>query len=226
MVVFPSGHAERWHENNMKRRYFYTSTATGNWAFAWALGTITCGLALYLNDNLYFIYCYLYLAGSLSLINIYSKYAAIDKNSLYLYYGVQPFKNVIEIPWEKIAKADVIEYQRMVSGGGIGPRHLQDYKGIQINLKTPISELDRKKIIKKESWHLFELGMEVSDSGKSLLIREGPHRGFKAFIESFPIRGELSANLTIPQRVSKPLIVFNALNLILFVFCFALIIKK
>ena len=83
-----------------------------------------------------------------------------------------------------------------------------------------------KKIIKKESWHLFELGMEVSDSGKSLLIREGTHRGFKAFIESFPIRGELSANLTIPQRVSKPLIVFNALNLILFVFCFALIIKK
>lgn len=162
----------------------------------------------------------------LSLINLFSKYAAIDQNSLYLYCGIPPFKKEIELPWEKIVKAEVLDYQRMVSGGGLMPNFKGDYRGIQIDLKAPISEIDRKIINKNEGRHLFDLGMEVSGSGKSLLIRESPHTGFKTFIESFPVKGKLPDNLTIVQRVSKQLIIFNAANLIIFVFWFTEIINK
>lgn len=156
-----------------------------SWMTPAILGLVVYLFSIVFDHHFYKIHLYLIIAGVITFLISFLKYATVDKANLNLYYGIPIFRRKLTLPWDEIK---FIEPQRTEKRGFVsaGPRGGAPFtyseNSIKIHLIKKLPNEIKSSLKLQRKFQLFKEGPEVTDNGLGIVIRDAPKNGFGYFL--------------------------------------------
>ena len=162
------------------------SVKSNHWELPLILGLIFFLIAILLGETLFYIPYYLIIAGLISFIGSFHKYAILDRDGLQLFIGAPLFRKQIEIPWRKvhhIAPQYIERFGFADAGGGRGGMPFK-YKHLTVvvNLINKLPSERTMQIRGKSRLRFFTENIKIENDGKAIVLVRPPKAGFKQFL--------------------------------------------
>jgi hypothetical protein len=143
-------------------------------------------IAILLGKNLFYIPYYLIIAGLISFICTFHKYAILGNDGLQLFIGPPLFRKQIEIPWRMIHHIAPQHIERSGfadAGGGRGGLPFK-YKHLTVVviLTDKLPSERTMQIRGKSRLRFFTEIIKIENDGKTIVLIKPPKAGFKKFL--------------------------------------------
>ena len=159
---------------------------SNHWQLPFILGIIYYIIAIFLNETLFYIHYYLIIAGLISFIGSFRKYAKIGEGSFQFFIGIPLFRKQIEIPWREIHNIAPQNIERLAfadAGGGRGGLPFKfKHQAVVVNLINKLSSETKMLIRERTRLHFFTEGIKIADEDKAIVFLQPPKAGFKQFL--------------------------------------------
>ena len=156
-----------------------------SWMTPAILGLVVYLFSIVFNHHFYKIHLYLIIAGVITFLISFSKYATADKTNLNLFYGIPIFRRKLTLSWDEIK---FVEPQRTEKRGFVsaGPRGGAPFTyrefSIKLHLNKKLPNQIQSSLKLQRKFQLFKEGPEVTDDGLGIVIRDSPKCGFGYFL--------------------------------------------